>query len=133
MLPILCDGVYALSFRSSHDTSDPATGLAIVRDGCLFGSDPGGCIIHGVLVGPRAPQASSHFEGSISVPPDSELITGHTAGTDGLYLSVQAVARCCAEALLFVADVAGHSVEVTARYVGPVPRDLRVAVDDGAS
>jgi hypothetical protein len=132
MLPIICDGVYALSFRSSRDTGDPATGLAIVRDGCLFGSDPGGCIIHGVLVGPQAPQTSSHFEGSISVPPDSELITGHSAGTQGLYLSVQAIARSCAEALLFVADVAGHSVEVTARYVGPVPRDLQVAAGDGS-
>lgn len=126
MLSIVPNGIYALSFRAapkhSQDAGETAFGLAIVRNGRLFGSDRGGCVISGQLM--ASPQEMCAFDGSICAPAHGELITGSVTGPSDLTIAVHAVAIDDAKVLRFRADVAGQPVHVTARYVGPLPRDL---------
>jgi len=120
----IANGVYTLSFRDpSASSGEDGAGVAIVRDSWIIGSDPGGCIINGHLAqrhdsgtGPEA-----IFEGSIFVPPESELITGQSAGPKGLSLRVRAAAIACGSHISFLADVSGRAIDVSAIYVGPLP------------
>lgn len=122
MLHFIADGVYTLMFRSScREAGFAPAGVAIVRGGWLIGSDPGGCIINGRLARPSHPGLAATFEGSIFVPPDSELITGQIAGPEGLNLSVRAAAIASATGLSFLAEVGGKHIDVSASYVGPLP------------
>jgi hypothetical protein len=124
MRPIFTDGVYALSFSSLSDPAGEAsTWLAIVRSGRVMGSDPCGCVLSGQLV--VADNCPPHFEGSLTVPPDGELITGLRAGPHGLSLPIRAaVAQDGNGVPRFVADVDGRALDVSVSYVGRLPNEF---------
>jgi hypothetical protein len=120
---MLANGLYDLRFSAVHEgMSDAGTGLAMLRDGRILGSDPWG----GVFVGScefdpadRINTVRLRFE----VPPDGKLITGFDAGSDGAVFDIVGTLPADASHATTVVDVAGAPVNVELSYLGPLPNE----------
>jgi hypothetical protein len=101
---MLENGIYGLRFAASHD-GEPAdgSGLAVLRDGKVLGSDPLGAVFTGTYEFDAARQLN-RVRLRLDVPPDGVLVTGFSAGATGATL-----------------DIAGAPVGVQIRYLGPLP------------
>lgn len=119
MLPLLTDGVYNLLFRLKADTGPATSGLAIIRDNRIFGSDPEGSVFEGHLAPDE--QGTPRIRGVLSLPPGGELITGLAAGPEGMDVELTAHPQAQDGTLRFIAVVAGESIDVDITYVGPLP------------
>jgi hypothetical protein len=124
MLSHLPDGVYSLSYRFPADAEVGATGLAIVRNSDIFGSDAAGGVFKA-----RQNRRTGEVRGTISLPPDGEMITGQRAGPQGMDIDVKAAPMAGSEGLCFVVDLAGSQVAIEASYVGPLPAGLPTAAE----
>jgi hypothetical protein len=77
---MLEDGIYGLRFAASHD-GEPAdgSGLAVLRDGKVLGSDPLGAVFTGTYEFDAARKLNK-VRLRLDVPPDGVLVTGFSAG-----------------------------------------------------
>jgi hypothetical protein len=120
MLHDFVDGIYSLDYRHRSEVSATASGLAIIRDSRIIGSDPAGGLFEGHLA--ADPETGvPQFSGTMSLPPGSELITGLAAGAEGMDLQLIAHADAQDGGLHFTASIAGETLEVNVTYVGPLP------------
>lgn len=122
MLPDLVDGIYSLHYRTVRDGGDCAKGLAIVRQNEIIGSDESGGVFRGTLT--AYPPHATIFRGSMSIPPDGELITGLRVGPEGIDLEICAIPDTTGDGLRFEVDIGGMTIGVEATYVGPLPSGL---------
>jgi hypothetical protein len=120
---MLENGIYDLRYSAANGgTSDAGSGLAVLRDGKILGSDPWG----GVFVGScefdpaaRVNTVRLRFE----VPPEGELITGFAAGPTGAVIDIVGAISGGAPAAKTVVEVAGAPVNVELIYLGPLPNE----------
>lgn len=116
----IADGVYTLLFRLPADPNATACGLAIVRDNRIIGSDPEGGVFEGVLA-LDTETGQPLIQGTMSVPPAGELITGLSAGPEGMNLKLTAHPQSQDGTLHFVTTIAGETIAVAATFSGPLP------------
>ncbi len=115
------EGIYGLEYRAEFmGEAETGSALAALRNGKILGSDRWG----GVFVGsydydPVSERNSVHLR--LSVPPEGRLITGFSAGPEGAALDIVGSFARAAPVTTAVAKVAGHPVEVTMKYLGPLP------------
>lgn len=121
---MLENGIYDLRYRAAVAGEKDAgaadgSGLALLRDGEILGSDPWGGVFTGSCAfDPEARLNRLHLR--LEVPPGGTLITGFSAGPAGAVLDiVGAVARAAPEATTVV-HVAGAPVSVALTYLGPL-------------
>jgi hypothetical protein len=118
---MLEDGIYGLRFAASHD-GEPTdgSGLAVLRDGKVLGSDPMGAVFTGTYEFDATRQLNK-VRLRLDIPADGELVTGFAAGAAGATLDVVgAFAGSSAETTVFM-QIAGAPVGVQIRYLGPLP------------
>jgi hypothetical protein len=118
--PMLENGLYDLRYRAGEGGGVAGSGLAMLRDGRILGSDPWGGVFTGTCE--FDPQASTdtvrlRFE----VPPAGELITGFAAGPQGAVIDIVGAIDGKAPAPSTTVDVAGAPVSVSLTYLGPLP------------
>ena len=118
---MLEDGIYGLRFAASHDGEpENASGLAVLRQGKVLGSDPLGAVFTGTYEFDAARQLNK-VRLRLDVPPDSILVTGFSTGPSGATLDiVGAFAGTSADTTAFV-QIAGAPVGVQLTYLGPLP------------
>lgn len=115
------EGIYGLEYRAEFmGEAETGSALAALRNGKILGSDRWG----GVFVGsydydPVSERNSVHLR--LSVPPEGRLITGFSAGPEGAAIDIVGSFERAAPLTKAVAEVAGHPVEVTMKYLGPLP------------
>jgi hypothetical protein len=126
---VLDNGIYDLRYRSAGPEwpecdGDPETGsgLAVLRDGEIIGSDPWGGVFSGRCeFDPHTRLNRLHLR--LLVPPGGILITGFSAGPAGAVVDIVGTVAAAPVASMTV-DVAGVAVSVELAYVGPL-RDQR--------
>jgi hypothetical protein len=114
---MLEDGIYGLRFAASHD-GEPAdgSGLAVLRDGKVLGSDPLGAVFTGTYEFDAARQLNR-----VRLRLDGVLVTGFSAGATGATLDIAgAISGSAADTAAFI-QIAGAPVGVQIRYLGPLP------------
>lgn len=120
---MLANGIYDLRYSTAHEgTSDAGSGLAVLRDGKILGSDPWG----GVFVGSCEFDAAACINTvrlRFEVPPEGKLITGFDAGPTGAVLDIVGAIADGAPAAMTVVEVAGAPVNVELTYIGPLPNE----------
>jgi hypothetical protein len=118
---MLENGVYGLRFAATHDGEpEEGSGLAVLRDGNVLGSDPLGAVFTGTYEF-DARRALNKVRLRLDVPPDGVLVTGFSAGPGGATLEiVGAFADAPAETAAFI-QIAGAPLGVQIRYLGPLP------------
>lgn len=121
---MLEDGVYGLSFASPDaDRSDDAPvrseGLAVVRGGCILGSDRHGGVFRGRCRYDAA-RGEAIVEVRLAVPPHGVLLTGLAAGPEGAFLDVAARFQPSPPVSSTVIEVGGVTVAVELRFFGPL-------------
>jgi hypothetical protein len=117
---VLEDGIYGLRFAAS-DNGEPedSNGLAVLRDGKVLGSDPGGAVFTGTYEFDVARQLN-RVRLRLDVPPQGTLVTGFCAGPSGATLDIVGAFTGKAETTAFV-QIAGSSLGVQLTYLGPLP------------
>jgi hypothetical protein len=120
---MLANGIYDLRYSAAQDsTSDAGSGLALLRDGKILGSDPWG----GVFVGScefDAAACISTVRLRFEIPPEGKLITGFNAGPAGAVIDIVGAIADGAPAATTVVEVAGAPVNVELTYLGPLPKE----------
>lgn len=115
------EGIYGLEYRAEFmGEAETGSALAALRNGKILGSDRWG----GVFVGsydydPVSERNSVHLR--LSVPPEGRLITGFSAGPEGAAIDIVGSFERAAPVTTAITKVAGHPVEVTMKYLGPLP------------
>ncbi len=124
MLSQLRNGIYSLSYEMAGDDHASSNGgLVIVRDDEIHGSDPGGSVFNGTIS--TAANGEPRIHGHIIIGPHGELLTGLTAGPDGLRIDFDAIpSNSTGGGLVFNVEIAGTEIAVKAAYVGPLPTGL---------
>jgi hypothetical protein len=85
---MLRDGLYALRFAATHDGEpQEATGLAVLRDGTVIGSDPAGAAFTGTYEY-DANRDLNRVRLRVDIAPDGVLVTGFDAGPEGTALEL---------------------------------------------
>lgn len=117
---MLEDGIYALRFAATHD-GEPGSGsgLAVLREGKVLGSDPLGAVFTGTYEFDPKRQLNK-VRLRLDVPPDGELITGFAAGPAGATLELAGAFASSGDETAFL-QIAGAPLGVQIRYLGPVP------------
>ena len=96
------------------------SGLAVLREGKVLGSDPLGAVFTGTYQFDPARQLNK-VRLRLDVPADGVPVTGFAAGPSGATLDiVSAFAGTLAETTSFI-QIAGAPVGVQIRYLGPLP------------
>lgn len=118
---MLEDGIYGLRFAATRDgETDDGSGLAVLRDGKVMGSDPLGAVFTGTYEFDPARQLNK-VRLRLDIPADGVLVTGFSAGPSGATLDiVGAFAGSSADTTAFI-QIAGAPVGVQIRYLGPLP------------
>lgn len=113
------DGVYRLTYCAQASDAKSEGGLAIVRDGRIFGSDRFGGIFDGHfdLEASKHPLATLH----LTVPPNGELVTGFTAGADGASVKLSTVLDLSAPTRIATVEIHGQTLEVRIERLGQPP------------
>ena len=115
------EGVYSLSYRSEHDeVAGESDALAVLRAGCILGSDRWGGVFSGTYHYDQAKRVNT-FEVRISVPPGGELITGYSAGEKGSKIYIVAEFKRPDPVATATIEIAGQHIELYLRYLGPPP------------
>lgn len=118
---MLENGIYGLRFAATHD-GEPAegSGLAVLRDGKVLGSDPLGAVFTGSYEF-DAVRNLNKVRLRLEMPPEGVLVTGFASGPGGATLDVVgAFATTPKETTAFI-QIAGAPLGVQIRYLGPLP------------
>jgi transcriptional regulator with XRE-family HTH domain len=115
------EGIYGLEYRAEFmGETDTGSALAALRNGKILGSDTWGGVFMGSYdFDPVTEKNTVHLR--LNVPPEGRLITGFAAGPDGASIDIVGSFERAAPVTKAVADVAGRPVEVTMKYLGPLP------------
>lgn len=117
------EGLYNVEYRSARlcdRDGDCGSGLAVLRNGKILGSDRWGAVFMGSYeFDPVKETNAVHLR--LHVPPEGQLITGYSAGPEGAILEVSGQFDRAAPVARTVADVAGHPLEVTMTFLGALP------------
>lgn len=118
---MLEDGIYNLRFAATHDGEpEDGSGLAVLREGKVLGSDPLGAVFTGTYEFDAA-RGLNKIRLRLDVPPGGVLVTGYSAGASGATLDIAgAFTGSAAETTAFI-QIAGAPVGVQIRYLGPLP------------
>ena len=85
---MLEDGIYGLWFAASQDgEAEDGSGLAVLREGKVLGSDPLGAVFTGTYEFDAARQLNK-VRLRLDVPADGVLVTGFSAGPSGATLDI---------------------------------------------
>ena len=109
---MLEDGIYGLRFAASHNGEpEDGSGLAVLREGKVLGSDPMGAVFTGSYEFDPARQLNK-VRLRLDIPADGVLVTGFSAGPAGATLDiVGAFASASAETTAFL-QIAGAPLGV---------------------
>jgi transcriptional regulator with XRE-family HTH domain len=127
----LDEGLYSLSYglpeTNRADPGRPAPpscvageALAVFRSGRVVGSDLWGGKFEGTYRFDTA-RRTNHFHIRLRVPPDGELVTGLSAGSEGATVEIEAEFEPAGPITTAVVDIAGRPVGLTLAYLGPLP------------
>ena len=118
---MLEDGIYGLRYTSvCEGRSDAGSGLAVLREGKILGSDPwGGVFVGSCEFDPDACHDKVRLQ--FDVPPEGTLITGFSAGPTGAVLDIVGAVEGALPLAATVVEVAGTPVSVELTYLGPLP------------
>lgn len=118
---MLENGIYGLRFAAAHDGEpEEGSGLAVLRDGKVLGSDPMGAVFTGTYEFDPVRNLNK-VRLRLDLPPDGVMVTGFAAGPSGTTLDVVgAFADTPQEAPAFI-QIAGAPIGVQIRYLGPLP------------
>lgn len=122
-LPIIKDGLYSLTYGASsgrYEKTDTKSGVALLRNGRIVGSDAGGAKFEGTYQFDSARQ-TNHFHVWLRVPPAGELVTGHDASETGAMVEVIADLDRADPMASTVVHVGGRPLGLTLAYLGPLP------------
>jgi hypothetical protein len=118
---MLRDGLYALRFAASHDGEpQEATGLAVLRDGTVIGSDPAGAAFTGTYEY-DASRDLNRVRLRVDIAPDGVLVTGFDAGPEGTALDVVGAFSGVPTDTAAYIQIAGAPLGVKIQYLGPPP------------
>jgi len=118
---MLANGLYGLRFAATHDgAAEEGSGLAVLRDGKVLGSDPGGAVFTGTYEFDAA-RSLNKVRLRVDVPADGVLVTGFAAGASGATLEVVGAFAGAAEDASAFVQIAGAPLGVQIRYLGPLP------------
>src|SRR5262245_23825100 len=113
---MLQNGIYGLHYEA--DGADAkASGLAVLRDGEILGSDPWGGVFAGTCRFDRAARLN-RVNVRFDVPPDGALITGFSAGAAGAVLDIVGAFEGAPPRASTVLEVMGAKVRVEVTYLG---------------
>jgi hypothetical protein len=120
---MLENGLYDLRYSAAYEgSSDAGSGLAMLRDGKILGSDPWGGVFMGSCEFDPASCVNTvrlRFE----IPPEGKLITGFDAGPNGAVIDIVGAIPAGAPSATTVVEVAGTPVNVELTYLGPLPNE----------
>lgn len=114
------EGVYMVSFAAeaaAPERAERVEAIAVLRDGRLLGSDPNGGVFTGCYRY-DADRGKALVDVELAVPPHGVLVTGLTAGPDGLTLALSGRFDPPRPVSSAVLDVAGEAVAVELRFLG---------------
>ena len=118
---MLQNGLYSLSFTASASgVAEKASGLAILRDGSILGSDPLGAAFSGTYEY-DAERALNRVRLRLEIPSGGTLITGFESGSNGATLDVAGAFTGAADEASVFLHIAGAPLDVKIRYLGPLP------------
>ena len=90
---MLEDGIYGLWFAASQNGEpENGSGLAVLREGKVLGSDPLGAVFTGTYEFDAARQLNK-VRLRLDVPADGVLVTGFSAGPSGATLDIVGASR----------------------------------------
>src|SRR5688572_32639123 len=123
---MLENGIYGLRFAASHD-GEPAdgSGLAVLRDGKVLGSDPLGAVFTGTYEFDEARKLNK-VRLRLDVPPDGVLVTGFSAGTTGATLDIAGAFSGSAPDTTAFIQIAGAPVGCRSGILGRCTTDLAI-------
>jgi transcriptional regulator with XRE-family HTH domain len=115
------EGIYGVSYKGEHmGLLDGDSGLAVLRNGKILGSDRFG----GVFMG-RYEYDAVHQHNRVHVrmqiPPEGELVAGFSAGPAGAIIDIVGAFERAAPVSATVVEVAGRPVEIQLTYLAPLP------------
>ncbi|MFN3623199.1 MAG: hypothetical protein ACK4TP_03975 [Hyphomicrobium sp.] len=118
---MLEDGIYALRFAATHDGEpEQGSGLAVLREGKVLGSDPMGAVFSGTYEFDSV-RSLNKVKLRVDLPADGILVTGFATGPKGATLDVVgAFASAPRDTPAFI-QIAGAPLGVQIRYLGPLP------------
>lgn len=121
---MLDDGIYGLSFESrgaGETDAEPVRveGLALLRDGRIFGSDMHGGVFRGRCRYDAA-RGEAVVEVRLAVSANGVLLTGLEAGPDGAFLDISGRFPPPRPVSSVVLDLGGFPIAVELRFVGPL-------------
>jgi hypothetical protein len=118
---MLEDGIYGLRFAASHDGEpEDGSGLAVLRQGTVLGSDPGGAVFTGTYRF-DAERRLNKVRLRLDVPPEGTLVTGFSAGPTGATLDIVGAFEGTSAETTASIQIAGAPVGVQLTYLGPLP------------
>ncbi len=118
---MLANGIYGLRFAATHDGEpEEGSGLAVLRDGNVLGSDPGGAVFTGTYEFDAA-RNLNRVRLRLDVPADGVLVTGFAAGPSGATLEVAGAFQATSPDAPAFIQIAGAPLGVQIRYLGPLP------------
>lgn len=116
---MLQDGLYSLDYTVSETDRDlSGSGLIMLRDGCILGTDRRGGVFVGAYV-PAGVDAGSRVTLQMQVPPQGELVTGYAAGAEGASVDILGATEQATAGT--TVEVAGQPVEVRLTWIGALP------------
>lgn len=114
------EGIYGVSYKGEHmGLLDGDSGLAVLRNGKILGSDRGGVFMGRYEYDPVHEHNRVHVR--MQVPPEGELVTGFSAGPGGAIIDIVAAFERAAPVAAAVVEVAGRPVEIQLTYLAPLP------------
>jgi len=118
---MLDDGVYTLTYFAT-DCAQPsiASGLAVLRNGKILGSDRLGSVFTGSYAYDATRQINTvHVR--LKVPDGGVLVTGFAAGSEAVTLEIAGSFERAAPTSTATVDVEGAPVDVRLTYLGALP------------
>lgn len=118
---MLEDGIYRLRFAATNNgVSEDGDGLAVLRQGTVLGSDPGGAVFSGTYEF-DAVRGLSKVRLRLDIPAGGELLTGFRCGAEGASLDVVGAFAGDPRQTPAFLQVAGAPLGIRLTYLGPLP------------
>lgn len=117
----LDDGIYALTYSANEDDQPcHASGLAVLRNGKILGSDRLGGVFSGSYAYDEKRRTNTvHVR--MTVPDGGVLVTGFAAGAEGAIIDIAGSFDHAAPTAMSTVTVEGAPVDVRLTYLGALP------------
>jgi transcriptional regulator with XRE-family HTH domain len=115
------EGIYGVSYKGENmGLLDGDSGLAVLRNGKILGSDRWGGVFMGRYEYDPV-RAHNRVHVRMQIPPEGELVTGFSAGPAGAIIDIVGAFERAAPVAATVVEVAGRPVEIQLTYLAPLP------------